>query len=165
MEHFIKIAEIKVIESPGILKTVVGSCIALCIWDSVKKIGGMVHIMMPKNDNTLSVSKGKYADTAVHVLCKEMIYRNCHRHNMIASVIGGASLFNRKLENQGVKTIGVKNYEIVKRELDLHKIAITMEDVGGTSGRRVIFDCADGDIVVTMLRKSSPVKLRETVDG
>ena len=62
LEHFIQIAEMKVIQGPGVLKTVVGSCIALCIWDKVKKMGGMVHIMMPRSKNKPPLSEGKYAD-------------------------------------------------------------------------------------------------------
>ena len=46
MEEFIKMSELKVLEKSGCLKTVVGSCIALCLWDNHAQVGGMAHIMM-----------------------------------------------------------------------------------------------------------------------
>lgn len=165
MEHFIKIAEIKVIRGPGILKTVVGSCIALCIWDKEEKIGGMVHIMMPRvNNSKTSFPRGKYADTAVHALYKEMISRNCEQKHLIASVIGGASLFNSKLVNNGSKSIGIDNYETVMKQLYLHRISVNTEDVGGNSGRRVLFDCSNGEVIVTMLNRKSPVVVQKVLE-
>jgi len=163
LEHFIKIAEMKVIQEPGILKTVVGSCIALCIWDRVRKMGGMVHIMMPKSKNNSPLSAGKYANTAVSALYNEMISRNCQKRHLVASMAGGASVFGNRLGNNGRKPIGVENYEIVKEQLQQHRIPIEKEDVGGTSGRRVVFNITDGDIFVSMLNNKSYVTVKKTI--
>ena len=73
-------------------------------------------------------------------------------------------MFGNKLANNGRKPIGVENYETVKEQLQLHRIPIYMEEVGGTSGRRVVFDCADGDVVVAMLNRESPVVLKKAVE-
>lgn len=163
MEHFVKIAEMIVIEEPGVLKTVVGSCIALCIWDKVKKIGGMVHIMMPRSKNGVPVSKGKYADTAVHALYKELMTKDCQKHNLVASLIGGASVFGSKLAVNGKKTIGVENYETAKEQLQQYRIPIQTIEIGGTFGRRVVFDCAGGNITVTKLDRKSPITMKKGV--
>ena len=163
MEHFVKIAEMKVIQEPGILKTVVGSCIALCIWDKVKKIGGMVHIMMPRSKNGAPISKGKYADTAVHALYDEMVNRDCKKHHLVASIIGGASVFGNQLAVNGKKTIGTQNFETAKEMIQQYQIPIQTVEVGGTFGRRVVFDCALGNITVTMLDRKSPLTMKRTV--
>ncbi|MBN2414476.1 chemotaxis protein CheD [bacterium] len=155
MDQFIKIAEIGVLESPGTLKTVVGSCIALCIWDRYKKIGGMVHIMMPKKTgHTDSDGEGKYADTAVQALFARMSEMGCNREDLIASLIGGASLFGSRLSNGGRKPIGIENFEAVKKELGMFRLSIHREDIGGDTGRRVVFDCDTGEIEITNLSNS-----------
>lgn len=162
MEHFVKIAEMKVMEEQGILKTVVGSCIALCIWDKVKKIGGMVHIMMPRSKNGAPVSKGKYADTAVHALYEELITKDCRKHHLVASLIGGASVFGNKLAVNGKKTIGVENYETAIEHIRQYRIPVQKVEVGGTLGRRVVFDCKRGHITVTMLDRKSPLTMKRS---
>ena len=92
-ETFIKMSEIYVAKAPCVIKTVVGSCIALCIWDQESKIGGMAHIMMPHHNGDLSAPKGKYADTAVDELINKMEKQGAVLKHMIATCIGGAAMF------------------------------------------------------------------------
>ena len=77
MEYYLKIAEMKIVRKPDILKTVVGSCIALCLWDKNTNMGGMVHIMMPYSINFKITRKEKFADLAVDYLLDEMKRSGC----------------------------------------------------------------------------------------
>ncbi len=151
MEHYLKIGEWKVVKSSDILITVLGSCIGLCLWDTEKKMGGMVHIMMPHSrgkNNEL----GKYADTGVAVLIRTMEGKGSQKKDMIAKLYGGASMFNLKSDKFSCLNIGQNNYIQVKQILDQLMIPITAEDVGGSSGRKIIFNCQTGEIASIKLK-------------
>jgi chemotaxis protein CheD len=151
MEAFLKMSEIFVAKAPFIIKTVVGSCIALCLWDQESKIGGMAHIMLPNRNGDLSAPEGKYADTAVHALINKMQGEGALLKNMIATCIGGATMFG-KIHGL-TASVGERNAEIVKSLLTDYTIPIMVESVGGFAGRKVSLNCDDGSVTVTMLNK------------
>ncbi|MFC1569485.1 chemotaxis protein CheD [bacterium] len=146
-------SEIYVAKAPCIIKTVVGSCIALCIWDQETKIGGMAHIMMPHHNGDTSAPQGKYADIAVHALIEKMQKEGALLKNMIATCIGGAAMFGKI--NELKSTVGERNADIVKNLLTNYTIPIMIESVGGFAGRKVALNCNDGGVTVTMLNKKS----------
>lgn len=154
MEYYLKIAEMKIVKKPDTLKTVVGSCIALCLWDKTTFSGGMVHIMMPESNGNRVEQKGKYADTAVESLLNEMIKKGCDQENLIARIVGGASMFNNNYEKIDVGNIGEKNTQIVKQYLNKFNISIKSEDTGGISGIRVVFDPSTGKVISSSLNKN-----------
>ncbi|MBN1782470.1 chemotaxis protein CheD [bacterium] len=151
METFLKMSEIHVARAPDIIKTVVGSCIALCIWDQETKIGGMAHIMLPERNGDIGAPPGKYADIAVQALIDQMKGKGAAEKHMIATCIGGAAMF-ATLTGQKM-TIGDRNADIVKQYLEKYRIPIMIESVGGFAGRKVSLNCSDGAVTVTMLNK------------
>lgn len=146
MDHYLKIAEMKAAGGNSVLKTVVGSCICLCMWEKEKHIGGMVHIMMPKYKKS-DPNTAKYADTAVKALFKLMIKKGCKKENIKATIAGGANMFGFNKEND-IKTVGSQNEEIVKKELKELQIKIVREETGGNSGRHIDFLCQTGEVKI-----------------
>ncbi len=153
METFLKMSEIHVAKAPCTIKTVVGSCIALCLWDQESKVGGMAHIMLPHRNGDISAPDGKYADTAVHALINRMEKEGAVLKHMIATCIGGATMFGKL--NGMMPTVGERNAEIVKSLLTDYTIPIMVESVGGFAGRKVLLNCDDGAVTVTMLNKKN----------
>jgi chemotaxis protein CheD len=149
MEHFIQITEIRVARSPAVLRTVVGSCIALCLFDRSRGIGGMAHILLPARDGKEDGPPGRYADTAVPALFRKMQQAGSAASTLDAAMFGGAVMF--AFSTNGTRTIGLRNADAVKDQLAALNIPVRREDVGGTSGRRVVFDCATGRLHVSML--------------
>ncbi len=155
MEYYLKIADIKVVKSPDTLKTVVGSCIALCLWDKTTASGGMVHIMMPDSKEHENGSKGKYADTAVRALIDKMIKTGCKEEYLTAEIAGGASMFlSKNHDNTDGNNIGMKNSQTVKKILHKFNIPLKSEDTGGTSGRRIVFDPSTGEVLSNVIGKN-----------
>jgi chemotaxis protein CheD len=149
MEHFIQISEIRVARSPAVLRTVVGSCIALCLFDRNRGIGGMVHILLPARDGKEDGPPGRYADTAVPALFRKMQEEGSTAYSLDASLFGGAVMF--AFSTNGTRAIGLRNADVVKGHLAALNIPVGREDIGGASGRRLIFDCATGRIDVSVL--------------
>ncbi len=172
MEYYLKIAEMKIAKSPDTLKTVVGSCIALCLWDRRTSSGGMVHIMMPKSNGNKAEQKSKYADTAVETLLNEMISKGSKQETIIAKIAGGASMFDHKNDKTEDEHIGEKNSRIVKKMLSKLNIPLRSEDTGGTAGRRVVFNPLTGNIASDVIEKNiikestaGKGKVLEKIDG
>ncbi len=143
MDHYIKIGEMVTGENTDIIRTVVGSCISLCIWDELNSRGGMVHIMLPLHDPRKEEDLGKYADTAVPSLISLLQKKGSMEGDLVAKIAGGASMFGDTLLK-----IGERNTIVVKKKLNEHGIPIRFEDVGGCLGRNVVFSCQTGEIVV-----------------
>ena len=139
----VAMAEMKIESKPIELVTSVGSCVAICLYDSTNKCGGLAHIMLPKSAIAPQDSLPcKFADTAVPALAKAVQKSSGKETCLSAKIAGGANIFSN-LNNNG-PTIGMKNVDAVKAALSANKIRLVAEDVGGPYGRRVAFNIGTG---------------------
>jgi chemotaxis protein CheD len=112
-----------------------GSCIGLTLYDPQKKTGAMVHIMLPDSGGRTE-RPGKYADTAIPLLLKELDKIGSSNRSLVAKMAGGACMFEYFGTNLN---IGERNTEKVRIVLKEHGIKLSAEDVGGKVGRTVTF--------------------------
>lgn len=117
-----------------------GSCIGLTLYDDTLKLGAMVHIMLPESAGRQD-RPGKYADTGIPILIKELNALGCKNRNLVAKMAGGACMFEYFGTNLN---IGERNAEKVRALLKEHNIPLIREDVGGKVGRSVTFHPASG---------------------
>src|SRR4030042_4810177 len=108
----IGVAQLKIATSPTILRTILGSCVGICIYDRMKKIGGLAHVLLP-NDTSNGKNVEKYADTAIPFLVKRLMQEGARKEFMSAKIAGGASMFQFE-SNIPLGQIGVRNVEIKK---------------------------------------------------
>jgi chemotaxis protein CheD len=120
-----------------------GSCIGLTLYDNSLKVGAMVHIMLPESSGRKD-RPGKYADTAVPMLLKELNALGCRNRSVIAKMAGGACMFEYFGTNLN---IGERNAEKVKALLKEYNIPLVKEDIGGKVGRSVTFLPGNGGMV------------------
>ncbi|HOD13777.1 MAG TPA: chemotaxis protein CheD [Spirochaetota bacterium] len=140
------VAQIRYSSSPSVLRTILGSCVGICIYDRVKKIGGMAHVLLPVSQKT-QVNPEKYADTAIPLLVRELLKEGAKKENMSAKITGGASMFKFG-SNIALGQIGDRNIEQTKLELQKLGIPIVVEEVGGNLGRVIDFYLTDGHMKV-----------------
>lgn len=143
-ELSIPMAGLEIGDEKTILKTFVGSCVAVCIFDKEKKIGGMAHIMLPKN-NTGKSNKGtkqigKYADEAIDVIV-EKLQNISPNLQLQAKISGGAKIFSNENESESLN-IGNRNILETRLILQRKKIPLVSQSVGSSNGRWVTFHCA-----------------------
>jgi chemotaxis protein CheD len=117
-----------------------GSCIGLTLYDDSLKIGAMVHIMLPDSAGRKD-RPGKYADTAIPLLLKELSDKGSKTKSLIAKMAGGACMFEYFGTNLN---IGERNAERVRAILKENNIPLRKEDIGGKVGRSVTFLPANG---------------------
>ncbi len=143
----VAMAEMKTESKPIELVTSVGSCVALCLYDSAKRCGGLAHIMLPNSAIAPKDSlPAKFADTAVPALAKAVREINGGEACLSAKIAGGANIFSNLTSNGS--SIGVKNVEAVKAALNANKIRLVAEDVGGSYGRRITFKIKNGAAII-----------------
>ena len=137
----VNMAEMKAEHKPVELVTSVGSCVAICLHDSVNMCGGLAHIMLPRSAIAPQEPlPAKFADTAVPALAKAVRKLSGRDARLSAKIAGGANMF----PNMNALNIGIKNIDAVKAALADHKIRLIAEDVGGSHGRRITFDVGTG---------------------
>ena len=149
------IADFSVSTSPDILRTILGSCVGICLYDSKMKIGGMCHIMLPSIKEQ-GASVKKYADTAIPLLVDEMKNKGADIGRVVAKVVGGARMFNVS-ENSMMGEIGNNNVVKVKEVLGGMSISIVSEDTGGNYGRTIDFYLDSGMIKIRSMGKEEKI--------
>ena len=149
------ISDLKTARKGDILVTyALGSCVGICIFDSVRKIAGLSHIMLPSSvgfnvkDNQIA----KFCDLAIPKLIKEMEAMGAKRVCMKAKIAGGAQMFT-SVNNSNLANIGQRNVIAVKATLQELRIPIIAEDVGSNYGRTLYFDSTNGSMRITSVNK------------
>jgi chemotaxis protein CheD len=140
--------------------TVVGSCVVVCLWDKRLKFGGMTHFPYPATNRTEEAT-AQYGNVAIPQLIHMMEKSGSKRGDLLAQILGGAA--PRPVP---VKTLGAENIEIARAILKKKGIQVCSEDVGGTMGRKIVFDTATGHVMtlkVHKVRQSDWVHRRPTL--
>lgn len=124
-----------------------GSCLGVTVYDPVKKIGGLLHLMLP--DSKIDPAKGAaapfmFVDTGVPRLFTSAYSLGAERSRIIVKVAGGAQL----LDPHGTFNIGERNFQSLTRLLSRNGLAIHARDVGGLSSRTIRFDNSNGNLSI-----------------
>jgi chemotaxis protein CheD len=159
----VKVADYAV-AADGLITTIgLGSCVAIVLYDSVARVGGLAHVLLP--DESMSRDRtnlAKFPATAVPLVLEQMQKLGALPGRVRAKIAGGASMFgNFSSANGGsggsVINIGERNVAAVRRALASRRIEIVAEDTGSDHGRSVYFYLSDGRVEVRSVRKGSRV--------
>lgn len=143
----IGIADMKMARREGMLITyALGSCIGICLYDPLIKLGALVHIMLPINMEPGRKNTMKYADTGLRETLRQMEAQGASRARITAKIAGGAKMF--EVQSKALGDIGQRNIESVHANLKKEGIHLLKEDVGGSVARTLLFDVASGQACV-----------------
>ena len=144
VKKFIHVGEIYIGVKPTEISTVLGSCVAVCLYDKIEKISGVNHYLVPLwNENGLQTPK--YGNISIPRLIESMINVGCEKRNMEAKIFGGANVLDVRQEDM---MIGRKNIIIAKELLKEHGIPVKAQDVGGSKGRRILVRSDTGKVLM-----------------
>lgn len=130
------------------ITTILGSCVAICLWDSATGIGGINHYMLPYEKGSSSPSL-RHGDYATEQLLGELTRFGASRRRLQAKVFGGACIL-QSFQQSG-SDLGQKNVDLARALLQAEHIPIVGEDVGGPRGRKLIFSSDSGEALVKRL--------------
>lgn len=152
--------EFYITEKDELIGTLLGSCVAVCLFDSKSGIAGMNHFMLPGRISKVDIFKdrsAKYGITAINKLIEKLIKKGAERKNLVAKVFGGGSV----LEYKGRETsIPQDNVRLAKIMLEMEDIPIIESDVGGSYTRKLLMDVKSGKVYQ---RKTTNKKLLDEV--
>ncbi len=114
-----------------------GSCICVCLFDPVAKVGGMAHIVLPiSNPSAPGPPSTKYADVALPALLQQVMKLGASKRRLTVKLVGGARMIQAAGFDDAIE-MGVRNLEMVKKAVAAEGLTITSAETGGHQGRSV----------------------------
>ena len=132
---------------PCTLRTVLGSCIAVCLWDFRLRLGGMNHFLLPTAPS-LGERNVRHGDVAMDALADMLRELGSALRGLSAHVFGGAHILPG---GPTAAHLGERNADMALHWLERARVPVATLDVGGNQARRVEFSIADGVATVRKL--------------
>ena len=125
--------EFRVSKQPDeVMSTVLGSCVATCMWDPSARVGGMNHFLLAEGENAGGMGY-RYGMQAMELLVNGLIKIGADKKRLQAKLFGGARM------ERAFGRIGEANAEFARQFLASENIRCVAESMGGTNARRIRF--------------------------
>lgn len=146
----IHIGEIYGSVEPIVINTLLGSCVAVCLFDPVKRIGAMNHILLAgRADLKHFNAPARFSINAMELLINKMLMLGAERCRIVAKVFGGAHMLPQiSAENGSGQKIAAFVMDFLRNE----SIELLNHDLGGRKGRQVYFHTDTGDVFVKRIQ-------------
>lgn len=141
--HYLIPGKIFAAAQPFAISTIVGSGVALCLWDSARNIGGANHFILPEGPED-SANATRYANVANPALLKRMLDLGAQVNSLEARIFGGS--LPGVTFSSGSDCLGDRNVQAAIHFLKLNSIRLVQREVGGTQGRKLVFHTDDGRV-------------------
>jgi chemotaxis protein CheD len=122
--------------------TILGSCVAVCLWDGHAGVGGVNHFLLPYCPADAALANARFGNVAMARLIERLIALGARRDRLQAKVFGGACVIEA-FRGSG-RHLGEKNVEMAMGALEEAAIPVVSRDVGGHHGRKLVFDTGEG---------------------
>ncbi len=140
----IHIGEFYASREPAVIYTLLGSCVAVCLFDPRNMVGGMNHILLPGRPDMRSFdNSARYGINAMELLINQIMKLGGDRNRIVAKVFGGAHIISVISHENSV---GPKIVEFVKNFLKTEGIRIVRHDLGGDKTRKIYFHTDTGKV-------------------
>lgn len=159
--HFIYPGEYVATAEPMVLSTLLGSCVAVCLFDPVARVMGMNHFLLPmrhpaSQEPLLATEAGRYGVWAMEILINELLKRGARRERLRAKAFGGANVLNGQgIGRESRFNIGAANVRFVRDFLERDGIPLIAHDLGGDYGRQIHFHGGDYSVFMRRIPSSS----------
>lgn len=132
--------------SPGAanVKIIVGSCVAMCVFDPRLKIGGATHYLLPTSGGEGQPSP-RYGDVAIATLLQELHKCGSRKQDLQVHLYGGACVLSA-FSNGAREPIGEQNIRLANEILSREAIPVLRWDTGGSKGRKITMRTDTGEI-------------------
>ena len=141
--------QVFVADTPTRFSTILGSCVAVCLFDLQAGIGGINHIQMPGVPREINDEPMRWAVPGTEDLIEKVLKAGADKTRLRAKIFGGACISTRKVPER--MRIGDLNISSVLAVLKQHGIRISNSSTGGNVGIKVLFDSHNGNVWVKKL--------------
>jgi chemotaxis protein CheD len=152
--------ELCVSREPVIIKTLLGSCVSVCLYDPQARVGGMNHILLPGSADMDQFNKSaRYGVNAMDKLMTRMLVNGADRKRLVAKIFGGAHILN---EVDSKFSPGVRNVEFAFQYLETESIPVAGFNVAGFNPRRIYFNTGTGKVLMERVRRAEEKTITES---
>jgi chemotaxis protein CheD len=142
-----------------IISTLLGSCVAACLYDPVNHVIGMNHFLLARqhvahNAALLGSEGGRYGIHAMEILINQMLKQGAQRSHLHAKAFGGGDVLKLGNELRGGQSIGAINCEFIKTFLKTEHIPLVASGLGGHIGRNIFFLASDFSVYVKSIEQA-----------
>lgn len=136
-----------------VISTLLGSCVAACLYDPVNRVFGMNHFLLAhrhyaQNVPIIQSEEGRYGIYAMELLINALMKQGANKLNLKAKCFGGGNVLKLREDKENQKTVGDVNVEFIKEFLKNEKIPIVSSSLGGNHGRNVHFVGTDYSVFI-----------------
>jgi chemotaxis protein methyltransferase CheR len=143
---------------PTKIATVLGSCVAACLFDPATRIGGMTHFMLPCDPSSDPAVSARYGIHAMELVINEIMKLGGDRRRLLAKVFGGANVLRL---THWPWDVGKRNIEFIHKFLQTENIPIAAERLGGNAAMQVFFVTNTGKAYVKAIARRDIIKEHE----
>jgi chemotaxis protein CheD len=133
--------QLHVSADPCQIRTILGSCVAICLWDSHQHIGGMNHFLLPASSEGHPATT-RFADVATKTLLDKLRALGCRVPHLQAKIFGGSSMFQKR--DRIAASLGAQNIVSAIELMTNAGIPVVVQETGGTRGRKIMLNTDDG---------------------
>lgn len=144
-------------KEPHVVTTILGSCVAVCLFDPILNQGGINHFMLPLW-NGQGLASPRYGNIAIERLIERMLSLGSQKENLKAKVFGGGEVLQTNLDSFH---IGERNIRVAIDILKEQGIPVVAKSVGGKVGRRIEFVTSTGEVRQKYIQKTIDVNNEE----
>lgn len=157
---FLNVSELSVSGKPLLIKTILGSCVAVVISVPRLQLSAICHARLPQGESVANKKNGFcYVDSAIDFMVLKLYSLGAKKAELIVKAFGGAQVIfadvrmkkTGQLSNK--KSIGEQNISAVHAGLKKHGLQLANSDFGGTSGRKLIYNTLNNEVSIKMLSK------------
>jgi chemotaxis protein CheD len=135
------------------IRTILGSCVSICLWHPKLREGGMCHFMLPTRghrEKPVSQLNGRYGDEAWELFLNEIRKNKTKIQEYSVKIFGGSSMFASEADDKEIINskfnIGLKNIEMCRIIAKEHQLNVVSENLGGNNSRRIHFEIWSGNV-------------------
>lgn len=153
----LKPAEMFISERPTIVRTVLGSCVAVTMFDAQHRVAAICHALLPEAD-TLSNPEDdkpnsyKYVNSVIPLMLKKLQTYGVNPQDLEVKLFGGADMLGSRTGKFGFQPVGKSNIEAVIQTIKNQNLRIKVSDVGGVSGRKILFYTHTGEVLLKRIK-------------
>lgn len=155
--------------APTLVTTVLGSCLAVTIHAPKQGLGTICHAFLPDSSDRRRGDADpqicRYVDTALQNMLESLDKVGVPRRELVIKMFGGSSGIAVHGMERSSYDIGRRNIEMARKMLRFARLEVQVEDVGGSLGRKLMFQTQTGEVWVKRLKKMSPDNLMQSAAG
>lgn len=143
---YLHAGDLVVASKPTAIVTILGSCVAVCLWDPGARVGGVNHYLLPFHVER--EQSPRFGSVAIPRLLEEVVAGGADPRRLQAKIFGGASVIGAFSHG---RRLGDDNAVLATESLHALGIPVIEQDVGGTKGRKLVFHSDDGAAWIRLL--------------